>query len=146
MATDTEPNPKDLDERYRIDEDRRVYVYRNLHKGCWSVRQDGLIKLHTDHICLFDCQFRVGKKGREKVLREKRKNVHAGVSGYIDSKPEHQEWAQRHPNAKSVTYNPYEYETFVFQGDKSPIKWSSVAELKDGSVSAVPCKKFANTY
>ena len=72
------------DSRYEIDESRRVYVYKNLHRNCYSVRQDGLIKMHTDSICLYDAQFRVGKKGRERVLKEKRKHVHAGVSGSID--------------------------------------------------------------
>ena len=61
-----------MKDRYKIDESRRVYVYKNLHKNCYSVRQDGLVKMHTDGICLYDAQFRVGKKGRERVLEEGR--------------------------------------------------------------------------
>ena len=66
------------DKRYKIDESRRVYVYKNLHRNCYSVRQDGLIKMHTKEICLWDASFRVGKKGREKVLKEKRKKAQDG--------------------------------------------------------------------
>ena len=152
MATDTEANPKDLDGRYRIDEDRRVYVYRNLHKGCWSVRQDGLIKLHTDHICLFDCQFRVGQKGREKVLREKRKNVHAGINGYIDTF-EVDKWEGNNLNTARTSYNPYKNETFVDTAG-APVYWSRSVKLETGccshgnmikdEVRFVPCIDGAN--
>ena len=36
------------DSRYNIDYDRKVFVYKNLHKDCWSIRQDGLVKAHSD--------------------------------------------------------------------------------------------------
>ena len=72
------------DKRYIIDTTRKVFVYKNLHKDCWSVKQDGLVKAHTTDIELWDCAFRVNKAGRERVLKEKRKKVHAGISGYID--------------------------------------------------------------
>ena len=136
------------DEKYKIDESRRVYVYKNLHRNCYSVRQDGLIKKHTDSICLYDAQFRVGKKGRERVLKEKRKNVHAGVSGYID-----RDWdLQRFPptNLRGVIYNPYEWETFIYGSNGKPIFWASSARLShvDGKarIDAVPCKQWANSY
>ena len=143
------------DKRYKIDESRRVYVYKNLHRNCYSVRQDGLIKMHTDSICLYDAQFRVGMKGRERVLKEKRKNVHAGVSGYID-----RDWdLQRLPptNFRSVIYNPYKWDTFIYGSNKAitatnhePIFWASSARLShvDGKarIDAVPCIKSANCY
>lgn len=143
------------DEKYKIDESRRVYVYKNLHRNCYSVRQDGLIKMHTDSICLWDASFRVGKKGRERVLKEKRKNVHAGVSGYIDT-----DWdSQQNPptNFRCVIYNPYKWETFIYgsnpmitASNHEPIFWSSSARLShvDGKarIDAVPCIKSANCY
>jgi hypothetical protein len=141
------------DPKYKIDEDRRVYVYKNLHRDCYSVRQDGLVKMHTNGICLYDAQFRVGKKGRERVLEEKRKNVHAGVSGYID-----RDWdKQRFPptNFLGVIYNPYSYETFVYADihDRSkwtPIFWSHSARLSHvegkARIDAVPCIEGANRY
>ena len=59
---------KKNDPRYKIDHSRKVYVYRNLHKTCWSIKQDGLVKAHCETIQLKDCEFRVGKKGRERVI------------------------------------------------------------------------------
>ena len=58
-----------------IDKSKRVYVYFNLHKKCWSVRQSGRIVNHTDNVMLKDCRYLVGQAGRKKVLEEKRKNV-----------------------------------------------------------------------
>lgn len=124
------------DPRYKIDHERKVFVYKNLHKDCWSVRQDGLVKAHADDICLYDCAFRVGKKGRKKVLKEKRKNVHAGITGYIDTF-EVDKWDDNHPNTAHAFYNPYKNETFVDSaGD--PVFWSSAVKIAD-RVSYVLC-------
>jgi len=59
----------------------RVFVYRNIHKNCLSVRnvKTGLVMAHVDSITLKNVKFKVSAKGRERVLKEKAKNVHAGV-------------------------------------------------------------------
>ena len=96
-----------------VDTNKKVEVYFNLHKKCFSVRQNGLIVAHTDAIVLTDVVFNVSESRRQEVLRTKRKNVHATVRGYIS-------------NVSSgilycVTYNPYKNSTFVFRGSKKPI-------------------------
>ena len=58
-----------------IDPNKRVRVYRNLHKNCFSVKQDGLVRCHADHVTLEDCKFIVSKAGQERVRDEGRKNV-----------------------------------------------------------------------
>ena len=120
-----------------IDEKKRVNVYFNLHKKVWSIRQSGKVIKHTDFICLRDVKFRVSKKGRERVLKEQKKNVHAYASGYIisfgDAVPE------RAPkDARWITYNPYMNDTFVGV-DRSTARSSPVLEsdtvvmgVKDG--------------
>jgi len=52
----------------------RVQVYYNLHKKCLSVRYKGIVIAHTRQIVLTDAKFHVQPAGREKVLREKKKN------------------------------------------------------------------------
>ena len=92
-----------------IDLTKRVYVYRNLHKNCWSVRQSGKVVDHTHFLLLKDCRYLVGKAGRKRVLREHKKNVHAGVSGYVTDKvPEEQFW----DDWGTVVYNPYDHDQF----------------------------------
>ena len=136
---------KQLDPRYKIDESRKVFVYKNLHKDCWSIKQDGLVKAHTTDLCLFDCSFRVNKKGREKVLEQKRKNVHAGISGYIEDRLGVID--ARNPyyyKYKLATYNPYKYTSFVRIDNKEPVFWSSSVRMTKNKVHFVPCIDSAN--
>lgn len=86
----------------------KVFVYWNLAKKCWSVKalegpQKGRVVFRTDFLTLTDCTFKVREAGRARVLREQRKNVHAGVVGnfVVDSpKPVPSD-------PLLVTYNPY---------------------------------------
>lgn len=97
----------------------KVFVYCNLHKRCWSI-QDQKTKrviLHTDRLTLTNAVFKVSEPGRQRVLRERRKNVHAGVVG---------EWDPTLPPAQTVgetaiTYDPYKYATFVTRRDFAPV-------------------------
>jgi hypothetical protein len=91
----------------------RAEVYKNLHTGTWSVRDLGVGKVvaHPLAVLVSDADFVVRKSGRERVLREQRKNVHAFVRGtiidmYIFDEPDLSEM-------RSATYNPYQNKTFV---------------------------------
>jgi hypothetical protein len=101
------------DKRYYIDYSKPVKVYRNLHKGCWSVKQNGLVKAHSDEINLYDCSFLVNEKNRLKVIKEKRKNVHAFVRGYI--------WDTPLNLIRQASYNPYARNSFYDKKDGSSV-------------------------
>lgn len=116
------------DKRYDIDFSRKVFVYKNLHKDCWSVKQDGLVKAHADKLEMWDCSFRVNQKGREKVLKEKRKNVHAGILGRVD------DIGGTIMVGTEVTYNPYKYNSFVDKNTESPVYYSGFATLTHNKV------------
>lgn len=105
----------------------KVFVYYNLHKHCWSVKAlDGVNKGrvigHCHALMLESGQCKVSQAGRQRVLNEKRKNVHAGCQGFISSldKPNLDDgtWQE-------VTYNPYKYKGFVMKSDLETIvdKW-----------------------
>ena len=159
-STYTRQRYKD-DPKYKIDMRRKVFVYKNLHLGCWSVKQDGLVKMHTTDINLFDCSFRVNAKGRAKVLEEQRKNVHAGISGYIvDTFPTFDKpiYADHSYPADSLKwkramYNPYKYASFVRADDDSkPVYWSSSVRMETPKergdrdrVEYIPCIPSANS-
>ena len=97
-----------------IDIHKPVEVYRNLHKKCWSVRQGGKVKVHTSYICLQAAEFVVQPAGREKVLREKKKNVHAFVRGYlISAKTMNRLECTYGWTHDAVTYNPYKHPYFT---------------------------------
>ena len=61
----------------------RVQVYYNLHKRCLSIRHRGKVIKHAKSVILRDASFRVQPAGRERVLKQKRKNVHAYVAGEL---------------------------------------------------------------
>jgi len=87
---------------------QKVFVYFNLHKKLFSVRDHitGIVVGHTDMIALENVTFKVSEAGRQRVLREKRKNVHAGVMGIVKDFPCPVAWS-------TAFYNPYKYESFV---------------------------------
>ena len=122
----TERNPGN--KKYKIDYSKKVLVYKNLHRDCWSVKQDGLVKAHADEIEMWDCSFRVNQKGREKVLNEKRKNVHAGILGRIS------DVGTTVMVGTEVTYNPYKYNSFVDKNTEYPIYYSGFATLTHNKV------------
>ena len=101
---------------------QRVMVYYNLHKHTFSVQKNGSVVMHADFVKLEDVEFRVRQGGKEKVRKEKSKNVHAFVIGNLvdfcqypcDEIPEE-------PTGNVVTYNPYKYDTFVYRDSEEPI-------------------------
>ena len=80
-------------------------------------------------------EFRVSEAGRQRVLREKRKNVHAGVVGRlmfaggvelrypikteikVDTSSEDYSVNLDNPAYRKVSYNPYKFDRFVFSDD-----------------------------
>lgn len=102
----------------------KVKVYYNLHKNCYSIvslekENYGKVIKHSNCVPLFDAQFKVSEKGRQRVLREQKKNVHAYVVGTWVS-----EFVPRLP-IKLATYNPYKYSSFVDAHSKKPLAKAS---------------------
>jgi len=58
-----------------------VEIYFNLHKRVFSVRHKGRVIEHVKSAIVRRPKFVVQAAGRAKVLREKKKNVHAFVRG-----------------------------------------------------------------
>ena len=100
----------------------RVEIYFNLHKKCLSVRHKGLVIAHAAAAELTDVKFAVSQAGRARVLREKRKNVHAYVRGTLASYiPLGVSVPYDNEVVSTVTYNPYKYDSFVRVVDQSRI-------------------------
>ena len=107
---------------------RKVFVYYNLHQHMWSVKdvKTGRVICHQYEVQLYNATFKVSAAGRARVLKERRKNVHAGVQGYMtpDRMPRKMDgtilWESQSERHK-VTYNPYKYDTFVAGPDREPI-------------------------
>ncbi len=122
----------------------KVYVYKNLHQACWSVRgrDSGLVLCHCNYILLLYVEFHVSEKGRQRVLREKQKNVHAGLRGttcseeklrlyqaqidlVTDLPPEDKDFWKH----SLVTYDPYKYASFVDVETEEPKVSARIVEM-----------------
>lgn len=86
----------------------KVRAYFNFHKKMYSIqkRTDKGWRVidHVPYLTLENVSFHVSQKGRERVLREKRKNVHAYVRGDL---------REYGPTIRQpFRYNPYEAKYF----------------------------------
>lgn len=119
-----------------------VEVYRNLHKSTadtpvYSVR-DTRTRHVIDHaavVWMRDAVFRVSEAGRQRVLREKRKNVHAVVRGQrMDDAPDlpaEHAW-------RRATYNPYTGPSFTDRETGQPVHTSSLVCIGDEGILYTP--------
>lgn len=98
----------------------RVAVYYNLHLKCLSVKalegpNKGRVIDLRYIVYLRDVTFKVSEAGRQRVLREGRKNVHAFVIGTLDD-------AYAPPfEGTMITYNPRRFSSFVRTHDYRPV-------------------------
>lgn len=130
MITKTKPN----DPRYKIDESRSVEVYRNLHKQCYSIKQDGLVKAHADHITLKECTFHVNEKGRDRVRKTRRKEVHAWVKGFLSKCTDY----LCNSELNRIHYNPYKTDHFMHRVETGPMSATFCEIVKTDRVALVP--------
>ena len=91
----------------------RVDVYYNLHKKTFSVRHKGKVIAHRDYVWVKDAQFVVSEAGRQRVLNEKKKNVHAFVRGEWLEHTSRQTATEGTKYGGYASYNPYKAGTFM---------------------------------
>jgi hypothetical protein len=98
----------------------KVRVYFNLNKKLLSVQAkiNGSWKVvrYCQSVTLINVTFKVSERGRQRVLKNKRKNVHAYICGTficddLVKRSKQDEWMDL------ITYNPYKLERF-YDGEK----------------------------
>lgn len=97
-----------------LNKDQPIRVYRNLtKKGVWySLVQKGKTVAHSSAICLRDCTFHVNEKGRQRVIKNKRKEFHAYILGmYTGSGMD--TTTKRNDLSAIIKYNPYKHSGFT---------------------------------
>lgn len=93
----------------------RVLVYFNVRLRLFSIKalegeSRGRVAHHAPTVEVLDATFKVSEAGRQRVLREKRKNVHAGIMGtlgYYGTEP-----LEHARDATVFVYDPYKMSTF----------------------------------
>ena len=125
---------------------KRFKIYRNLHRQSFSIQ--GYLKEkkgyrvvdRADCAVMENVMFKVMQTGRERVVKEKRKNVHAFVmplsykhlSKRASSK-------QNTEELREIYYNPYKYNSFVYKDTEESLEGKIVNKvlLKNNKVYAL---------
>jgi len=102
----------------------RVEIYFNLHKKVFSMRHKGKVIAHVCNAMLKDVSFVVQPAGRARVLRDKKKNVHAFARGELIEQVPVDNYV-----GNVAKYNPYKAATFVDKDDE-PLYKSDIAYLE----------------
>ena len=102
----------------------KYYIYRNLHKDCFSVKYKGKVINHVNYFVGHDVEFRVSEAGRQRVLDTLQRNVHAYVvcSSYDVLLGD----LLKTDEMKLVYYNPFELDMFVLAGTEIPVMKSAI--------------------
>lgn len=119
--------------------DKGYRIYYNLHKHCfsvqaWDVEKKGWrLYKHTKRVICLGVKFRVYESGRQKVIKEQKKNVHAFVLADAISTtfPECFQLNQETPKAY---YNPYKCEQFTDMISGEHVHKAETALLTDKTI------------
>lgn len=95
----------------------KFYIYRNLHTGGFSIKQRGRVIDRDNFFIAKNVTFKVNELGRQRVIKEKRKNVHAYsvCDKYTFASNKDADLVDR---LSVVTYNPYVAGYFTCDGQK----------------------------
>ena len=121
----------------------KVQVYRNLTKKAISVMalegpNKGRIIARLNSVTLSNCRFLVNESGRQKVIKFKRKRVHAFVRGITTDFFESAHFTVPIADHVRLKYNPYKFSSFVRADNEQPVKEAnSVMVYADGDMLAL---------
>ena len=128
----------------------RVRVYRNLHTGTLSMQtkteKGWRVTAHPHGVILDSCKFVVREGGRQRVLREKRKNVHAFIEGTLVRQVVAGEEAverggggvlvgEEVHTGQRARYNPYKYSSWVGPSEEKVTGADRTVVTSDGGVT-----------
>lgn len=100
---------------------------------------------HASKVLLADCEFKVSQAGRRRVLRERKKNVHAGIlatlvmGDWIGVPPDDEYYVEsvdwdEPEGLVPITYDPYRFDTFVRRDNLQPVHRATLALCSTGVV------------
>ena len=106
---------------------RKLFSVQAKVKGKWVVVE------HTNKICLRNVTFKVSEAGRQWVLKQKRKNVHAFIIGerfpYIPKAFVYRD---------EISYNPYKGPNFIMANQPNkPVDEAKYVTIIDNKVIAL---------
>lgn len=106
---------------------RPFRVYRNLHKDNFSIQshlknRGWIVTDRAKYVLLEFVTFKVYETGRQRVLDEKRKNVHAYVQP-LQYKKKFIMAVEDTSQFREIYYNPYKHDSFVYKDTGEEVKY-----------------------
>jgi hypothetical protein len=94
-------------------------AHRNLNRDTFSIRCPTSKRVvgYSRTLCLQHASFVVSESGRQRVLRERQKSVHATVRGVVTSV-----WPQDLTQLRQATYDPYKGPKFTDKETGEPLE------------------------
>jgi len=118
-----------------IDHDKPVRVFKNWKHGCYNIIQNGRLEASAKQVRLIDVEFRVRESGRERMLRDQRRNVHAFAIGHLMDfvhPSEHRDL--EHMPGRGMYYDPYQFASFVDRETQEPVESARFVQLDEQGV------------
>jgi hypothetical protein len=118
-----------------IDKNVPVRVFKNLKHGCYSIMQRGVVKASARQVRLSGVVFKVREAGRQRAIREQRKNVHAFAVGRLVDFVHPDESRDMEPMAgRGAFYDPYRFPSFVDRETQAPVTAVTLAHFDENGV------------
>lgn len=118
--------------------DRRlpVRVFKNHKHGCYSIMQRGVVRASARQVRLRDVEFRVREAGRQRMLREQRRNVHAFAVGRLVDFVHPGDTRDMEPMVgRGAFYDPWRFASFVDSDTEAPVTAVRVAQFDEDGVT-----------
>ncbi|MEO0986805.1 MAG: hypothetical protein AAFY20_14815 [Cyanobacteria bacterium J06639_14] len=116
---------------------QKARIYRNLNNGRMSIQvktgKSWKVVGHVLEAVLQDVQFRVSEAGRQRVIRDQCKNVHAWGQGLLLGPAEPSIYAP-----VDLAYNPYVNDSFVQRDSDNIITSCKFLVVRDNRVFVSP--------
>lgn len=118
-----------------IDAAKPVRVFRNWKRGCYNIMQGGKVVACARQVRLGDVEFRVREPGRQRMLRLRRRNVHAYAIGLLLDHVHPDEGRALDALAgRRVFYDPYRFSSFVDGESHLPVRHARLVQLDEAGV------------
>ncbi|MDH3465953.1 MAG: hypothetical protein OES26_08590 [Gammaproteobacteria bacterium] len=118
-----------------IDHDKPVRVIHNWKHDCYSILQNGRLKASARQVRLSDVEFCVRESGRERMLRNQRRNIHAYAIGHLlDFVHPDDDRDLGGMSGRSVYYDPYGFAYFADKDTQAPVNSARIVQFDERGV------------
>lgn len=115
-----------------IDYQRPVRVFVNPARNCYTIMQGFRVLASARQVRLRDATFTVRESGRQKMLRDGKRTVHAWIVGTLVDYTHNDEGRELDVlDGRRVGYNPHRAGHFMDREDQSPVTEATLVQLDE---------------